>query len=65
MSFEVKLMMVTAMAILVANLASGWKGRNSIFWGVLTACLGALYTPLTLLMVLVIACVPKVRAADT
>ncbi|EME9750197.1 hypothetical protein N0725_05025 [Pseudomonas aeruginosa] len=60
-----KLMIVTAMAVLVANLASGWKGRNSILWGVLTACFGALYTPLTLLMVLVIACMPKVKAAPT
>ena len=55
MSFEVKLMIVTAMAVLVGNLASDWKGRSSTLWGVPTACFGALYTPLTLLMVLVIA----------
>lgn len=64
MSFEVTLMIVTAMGVLVGNIASAWKGRSSVFWGVITVCVGALYTPLVFSMLLVIVCASKVKVAE-
>ncbi len=64
MSFEVKLMIVTAIGVLVGNIASAWKDRSSVLWGVMTVCVGALYRPLVFSMLLVIVCASKVKAAE-